>query len=139
MKYLTRMLAYTRLFVLNRQWKSIRQWLFSLPPAQEGPLAAKVHEEAMVAEKHPTPQFYGSSTVASYSPWGDAADNAFELTRTGDTREQMQGVAMWLAVVYYETRHAPVDALHKLHVEVAYDFERLRNRHAQMLAIRRAA
>ena len=139
MKYLARMLAYTRFFVLSRQWKLIRQWLYTLPADQEMRFAASVHAEATRAATHPTPQFYASENVASYSPWGDAADNAFALSRSGDVKEQLNGVAMWLAVVYYETRHAPVDALQKLHVDVAYDLERFRSLHEHVLAIRHVA
>ncbi len=139
MKYLTQMLAYTRLLVLSRQWKSIREWLFSLPPQQEARLAALVHAQASIAEKHPAPQFFGSDQVASYSPWGDAADKAYELSRAGDAREQMEAVALWLAVVYYETRRAPIEALRSLHREAAHDFERLRDLHDHLLAIRRVA
>ncbi len=139
MKYLTRMLAYTRLLVLRRQWKSIQQWLNSLPADQEPRIAVLVYDEAQSAAQHPTPQFYASENVESYSPWGDAADIAFALSHSLDAKEQMRGVALWLAVVYYETRNAPVEALRRLHVDVAYDFERLRNRQQQLLAIRRAA
>ena len=139
MKYLTRMLAYTRLFVLSRQWKLILQWLYTLPADQEMRFAVLVHEEATRAAKHPTPQFYASENVASYSPWGDAADNAFALSRSGDVKEQMRGIAVWLAVVYYETRNAPVESLHKLHVDVAYNLERFRSLHEHVLAIRHAA
>jgi len=133
------MLAYTRLLVLSRQWKSIQQWLNSLPPEQEPRIAVKVFEEAERAARHPTPQFYASENVESYSPWGDAADTAYALSRSLDASEQMRGVALWLAVVYFETRNAQVEALRRLHVDVAYDFERLRSRQEQLLAIRRAA
>ncbi len=139
MKYLTRMLAYTRLFVLSRQWKSIQQWLYTLPADQEMRFAAFVHDEATRAAKHPTPQFYGSENVASYSPWGDAVDTAYALSRSADVKDQMRGIAMWLAIVYYETRNPTVTALHKLHVDVAYNLERFRSLHEHVLAIRHAA
>jgi len=139
MKYLTRMLAYTRFLVLSRQWKSIQQWLYTLPADQEMRFAASVYGEATRASKHPTPQFYASENVESYSPWGDAADNAFALSRSADVQEQMRGIAVWLAVVYYETRNAPVEALRKLHVDVAYDLERFRSLYEHVLAIRQAA
>lgn len=139
MKYLTQMLALTRLLVLRRQWKPIQQWLNTLPEDREKVLAALVYDEAIHAAKHPAPQFYGSENVASYSPWGDAVDTAFARSRSDDTREQMQSIAVWLAVVYHETRNAPVDALRKLHGDVAYDFERLRSLHEHILAIRQAA
>jgi len=139
MKYLTQVLAFTRLLVLRRQWKRIQQWLISVQVPQETQLAALVYEEAQHAAKHPAPQFYGSQNVASYSPWGDAADKAFELFSSLDAREQMRGIAMWLAVVYYETRNASIDALRILHVDVAYDFERLRGLRERTLAIQKAA
>jgi hypothetical protein len=139
MKYLTRVLAYTRLLVLLRQWKPIQQWLNSTPVEQELRLAALVYDEAQRAATHPTPQFYASGAVSSYSPWGDAADTAYMHSRSADAQEQLHGVAVWLAVVYHETRNAPIDALRKLHVDVAYDFERLRSRHEHFLAIRKAA
>lgn len=139
MKYLTRMLAYTRLLVLRRQWKSIQQWLITLPVDQEARLATLVYDQAVLAANHPTPQFYGSVYVESYSPWGDAADTAYALTRSLDVREQTHGIAVWLAVVFHETRNAPVAALRRLHVDVSYDFQRLRNMQQQLLAIRQAA
>lgn len=139
MKYLTQMLAFTRLLVLRRQWKRIQQWLNSAQLPQETLLSALVYEEALRAAKHPVPQFYGSQSVASYSPWGDAADTAFALACSLDAREQMRGIATWLPVVYYETRNAPIEGLRSLHVDVAYDFERLRAMQERTLAIRKAA
>lgn len=139
MKYLTRMLAFTRLLVLRRQWKAIRQWLFQLSSEQESVLAALVYGEAVRAAKHPLPQFYASDNVESYSPWGTAVDDAFEKSRADSPQVQMRGVAVWLAVVYHETRNAPLEPLRKLHGEVAYDLERLRGLHERILAIRQAA
>jgi hypothetical protein len=139
MKYLTRVLAYTRLLVLLRHWKPIQPFLNSMPVEQEARLAALVYDEALRAEQHPTPQFYGSDNVESYSPWGDAVETAFARSRSADAQEQLRGVAVWLAVVYHETRNGPIEALRKLHVDVAYDFERLRSRHEHFLAIRKAA
>lgn len=139
MRYLTRMLAFTRLLVLRRQWRPIRQWLLQLPTDQEPVLAALVYGEAVRAAKHPLPQFYASDHLEIYSPWGNAVDVAFERTRSDNPQVQMRGIAVWLAVVYHETRNAPLEPLRKLHGEVAYDLERLRSLHERILAIRQAA
>lgn len=139
MKYLTRMLALTRLMSLRRQWKVIRSILFQLSAEQEAKLATLVFGEALRAARHPMPQFYGSESVQSYQPWGDAADRAFSEARDEDPRWAYKGIATWLAVVYYETRNAPVQAVSALHQEVAHEFERLRALHERILAVRQAA
>ena len=122
MKYLTRMLAFTRLLVLRRQWKQIKQWLFLLSAEQESVLSALVYGEAQRAAKHPLPQFYASEHVESYSPWGTAVDAAFEKTRTDNPQVQMRGVAVWLAVVYHETRNAPLEPLRKVLTELLMQY-----------------
>lgn len=139
MKYLTRMLAFTRLMSLRRQWKVIRSILYLLSAEQEAKLATLVFGEALRAGRHPMPQFYASEGVESYQPWGNAVDKAFEQARDEDPRWAYKGIATWLAVVFYETRNAPLDALQSLHKEVAHDFERLRALHERILAVRQAA
>lgn len=139
MKYLTRMLAFTRLMTLRRQWKVIRSILYLLSAEQEAKLATLVFGEALRAARHPMPQFYASAAVESYQPWGDAVDKAFTEARDEDPRWAYKGIATWLAVVFYETRNAPLSALQSLHQEVAHDFERLRALHERILAVRQAA
>lgn len=139
MKYLTRMLAFTRLMTLRRQWKAIRALLFRLDAQQETRLATLVFAEAIRAEKHPMPQFYGCESVESYQPWGDTAERAFNEARDEDPRWAHKGLATWLAVVFHETRHAPIAPLQSLHAEVAHEFQRLRALHERILAVRQAA
>jgi hypothetical protein len=139
MKYLTRMLAFTRLMTLRRHWKALREILYRLSVEQEATLATLVFGEALRAARHPMPQFYGCETLQSYQPWGDTAERAFREARDEDPRWAYKGIATWLAVVYHETRNAPLTGLQALHKEVGHDFERLRALHERILAVRQAA
>ncbi len=139
MKYLTRMLALTRLMQLKRQWKRIAAWLALLTQEDQQVLAALVYGEAQRAGKHPLPQFYASQNIEAYSPWGDAVQLAFARICNEGGQSQMRGVATWLAVVYHETGNTQLAALRSLHNDVAYELNKYRSLHERVLAIRMAA
>lgn len=139
MKYLTHVLALTRLMLLKKQWRAVRHLLEMLPHENRAVLAALVYGEAQRAAKHPLPQFYGSSQPTSYSPWGDAVERSFERIQSDNEPLRMRGIATWLAVVYHETRHAPLRAMQALHQEVDTALSHYRSLHERVLAIRMAA
>jgi hypothetical protein len=139
MRLLITMLALTRLMVLKRQWREVLAVLNQFPENNRMLLAAFVYGEAQRAAKHPMPRFYGSNQTSGYRPWGDALDSAIERVRSNNTQLQMKGLAMWLAVVYHETRETGHPGLEALHQEVAGHFTQLRDLHQRVLAIRMAA
>lgn len=139
MKYLTSLLALTRLRMLKRHWKMIRQLVDALPHDKRAVLAAMVYGESQRAAKHPAPQFYASSPTVAYAPWGDAAESAFERIQGSDEQQRMQGLATWLAVVFHETRLASLAGMKALHGDVAGALERYKTLHERVLAIRMAA
>lgn len=139
MRFLISMLAFTRLMQLKRQWREVAAMLNKLPENHRMLLAAFVYGEAQRAAKHPLPRFYGSRQVDGYRPWGDAVDIAFEQVRSDKLQARLKGLAMWLAVVYLETRRCEHSGLQGLHSEVERDFVGLRDLHQRVLAIRMAA
>jgi hypothetical protein len=139
MRILITMLAYTRLMLLKRHWREVATALATLPESSRMLLAALVFGEAQRAAKHPLPQFYASSRLDAYRPWGDAAEAAFEKVRSDNAQIRMKALATWLAVVYHETRDANQPGLRTLHEEVGAHFTQLRDLHQRVLAIRMAA
>lgn len=139
MKYLTRMLALTRMLQLKRQWKQILAWLATLSQNEQQVLGALAFGEAQRASRHPLPQFYASQRVEAYSPWGDAVTVAFNKLTAEDRAVQMRGVATWLAVVFHETQDSPLAGLRALHHQVAPELNKYRTLHERVIAIRMAA
>jgi hypothetical protein len=139
MRILITMLALTRLMLLKRQWRDVTLALAALPENSRMLLAALVYGEAQRATKHPLPQFYASSKVDTYRPWGDAAEAAFARISADNPQIRMKALAVWLTVVYHETRGATQQGLLALHEEVGAHFTQLRDLHQRVLAIRMAA
>jgi hypothetical protein len=139
MRILITMLALTRLMMLKRQWRAVAARLAELPESGRMLLAAFVYGEAQRAAKHPLPQFYGSSTVGTYRPWGDAVEVAFARIGSSNQQIRAKAIATWLAVVFHETRNAEQPGLQALHQDVGEHFTQLRDLHQRVLAIRMAA
>lgn len=139
MRILITMLALTRLMMLKRQWRAVAARLAEMPENGRMLLAAFVYGEAQRAAKHPMPQFYGSTEVGSYRPWGDAVETAFARVGSANPQIRAKAIATWLAVVYHETRNAAQPGLQSLHEEVGQHFTQMRDLHQRVLAIRMAA
>ena len=139
MKYLTRMLALTRFLQLRKHWKEIKDLLNLLSHEQESVLGAMVYGELQRAAKHPVPRFYASQQVEAYSPWGDALNAAWSKICSEEPQVQLRGIAIWLAVAYYETANAALPMLSRLNTDIAGNVTRFRQLHERVLAIRAAA
>ncbi|HYE86988.1 MAG TPA: hypothetical protein VEA16_11575 [Vicinamibacterales bacterium] len=139
MKYLTQVLALTRLLLLKRQWREVLKQLNLLDDNAKRLLAALVYGETQRAAKHPLPQFYGSDKVDLYRPWGDAVEHAFARLHSDNPQLRLRGIATWLTVVFHETQQAGQPGLKTLHGEVARYVEQYRTLHERVLAIRAAA
>lgn len=139
MKYLTQVLALTRLFLLKKQWREVLRQLNRLSESNQQLLAALIYGETQRAAKHPLPQFYGSDKIAPYQPWGDAVEHAFLRLHSDNPQLRLRGIATWLTVVFHETEQADRPGLKSLHAEVAHYVEQYRGLHQRVLAIRAAA
>lgn len=118
MKLLTRLLVFCRYTVLNRQLREIKRSVLDLPVTAQRAVGHLVMGEIESAAKTPVPHLYGSSSTDVHQPWGDGATLAFARARARVPQLRLRGLALWLAVVYQETRHSPHASMQALHREV---------------------
>ncbi len=118
MKFLTRLLVFCRYVLLNRQLREIKRNVLALPVTAQRAVGHLVMSEIEAASKIPVPHLYGSSNADVHQPWGDGATLAFNRARARVPQLRLRGIALWLAIVFQETRDTPHASLQALHREV---------------------
>lgn len=118
MKLLIRLLVLCRYIVLNRQCREIQRSIQSLPLSAQRAVGQLAMSEIEAASKSQTPHLYGSSSTDLYQPWGDGAALAFNRSRSRVPQLMLRGTALWLAIVFQETRDTPHGSMQALHREV---------------------
>jgi hypothetical protein len=104
---------------LRRQFAEIEQRSLELPRSYRSQLADLVQRECAAVESSPDPATYGARTEGGSAASG--LDVGFDRARSDNVQVRMRGLALWLALVYHETRGvtaADTEALHRqvLHV-----------------------
>jgi hypothetical protein len=74
--------------------------------------------EIQNAARAPVPHLYGSTDVHRDQPWSEAASQAFQKSRSNVAQLKLRGIALWLAIVYHETRDIPHEGLSGVHREI---------------------
>ena len=112
------MLTQWRRWMLSRQAQVVRKAVQALTPEQRKQAADQTLAEIQAAACLPVPSLHGDNVQQPYQPWSPVAAQA--VRRIGDRAVQVRqrGVALWLAVVYHETRQARDPGLQAVHREV---------------------
>ena len=118
MKVVIRLLAMARYLMLLRQSREIRRIVQELPVTAQRAVGQLAMSEIRNAARLPQPHLYGSEVEDRYQPWGDAASHALVKAQSRTPQLKLRGVALWLAVVFHETRESNHPSLQVIHREV---------------------
>ena len=118
MQFVTRLIALTRSMQLRRQFREINRALEQLPPNARRQLAAISLREFANASKSEFPHLYATPPEEKYRPWGSGADIGLERLRSDNLQVRLRGVALWLTVVYHETKDSRFAEQQELHRQV---------------------
>lgn len=114
----TTMQQLSRKVVLSWQAKVVEKAIRELPDAKRREAAALTLAELEAAGQSPQPHLHGSTSTHPTMPWGNAAQLAFERVRSRLQPIRVRGLALWIAVVYYETRDSVDDGFQSVHRDV---------------------
>ncbi len=118
MKFLFRILVLGRYMTLNRQAREIKRIIQSLPVTSQRSVGQLVMTEIEAAAQTEEPHLYGSTTTPPHRAWGNGASQAFSRAQSRVQQLRLRGVALWLAIVYHETRTSKFPGFDGLHREV---------------------
>ena len=116
MKVVIRLLVLARYLMLARQAREIRRLVQELPVTAQRAVGQLAMTEIRNAARLVSPHLYGSQVEDRYQPWGDATDQAYRRAQQRTPQLKLRGIALWLAVVFHETRdssHASLQGLHR--------------------------
>lgn len=117
MKLLLKLLMFVRAQNLSRQARVMRQVVDALPKDARSAAATQAVRAIQGAGRSRVPHLYGVENVHLYQPWSDVATQAVAKAQSGALQLRVRGVALWLAVVYHETRNAEHGGLAAVHRE----------------------
>ncbi|MBK9493225.1 MAG: hypothetical protein BWZ07_01913 [Alphaproteobacteria bacterium ADurb.BinA280] len=118
MKFLLQILVAVRYLQLRRQTREMLQIVAQLPNSTRSAVATLTMSEIENAARAPVPHLHGSEQLDRYQPWGDASAAAFAKARSSITQLKLRGIALWIAVIYHETRESPREGMRQVHRDV---------------------
>lgn len=118
MELLISLLTQWRRMMLSRQAGAVRQAVMGLNPDQRKQAADMTLAEIQHAATLPLPHLHGVTDASLYRPWSPVASTAASRVKDRSIQLRQRSIAMWLAVVYHETRAAPDEGLLAVHREV---------------------
>lgn len=118
MHIVTRIIAMSRGLRLGREFREIERVAHAFPPSARPQLALLTMKELAQAGRCEFPHLYGTPPEQRYSPWGSGTDTGLARARSDNPQVRMRGIALWLAVVFHETRNSPHPALQEQHRQV---------------------
>jgi hypothetical protein len=118
MDLLITLLTQWRRLMLSRQAGAMRQAVLGMNPEQRKQAADMTLAEIQAAAVLPQPHLHGDNDPSMYRPWSPVAGTAAKRVTDRSIQLRQRAVAMWLAVVYHETRHARDEGLVAVHREV---------------------
>lgn len=116
MKVVIRLLVLARYLMLLRQSREIQRIVQQLPITAQRAVGQLVMAEIRNAARCSQPHLYASRVEDRYQPWGDATQQAFAKAQSRTPQLKLRGIALWLAVVFHETRdsnHANLQSIHR--------------------------
>jgi|SRR5687768_3617737 len=114
---LTLLTSYRRL-MLARQAAVVRAAVLAMTTEQRRTAADQTLNDIRLAAELPLPYLYGDNEPTPYRPWTPVAETMAKRATDRATQLRLRSVAMWLAVVYHETRAANGDGMQAVHREV---------------------
>ncbi|MEO5625847.1 MAG: hypothetical protein ABIQ70_07560 [Dokdonella sp.] len=118
MQLVTRIIALSRAVQLRRQFREINKTLEELAPATRRQLAAIALREFANAAKSEFPHLYATPPDEKYRAWGSGSDIGLERLRSDNLQVRLRGVALWLTVVFHETKDSAFGEQQELHRQV---------------------
>ena len=118
MDMLITLLTQWRRWMLSRQAGAVRQAVLALNPEQRRQTAEHTLAEIQHAARLPQPHLHGVTDSSLYRPWTPVASTAAGRVRDRSIQLRQRSIAMWLAVVYHETRGASDEGLQAVHRDV---------------------
>ncbi|HET8554161.1 MAG TPA: hypothetical protein VFL78_04975 [Rhodanobacteraceae bacterium] len=116
MRIVTRIIAISRATRLGRELREIDGIIQALSLDARQKLALFTLRELAQAGRCEFPHLYGTPPEKRYAIWGSGADTGLARARSDNPQVRLRGIALWLAVVFHETRdseHAQIAAIHR--------------------------
>ncbi|HET7664339.1 MAG TPA: hypothetical protein VFK31_11965, partial [Rhodanobacteraceae bacterium] len=101
---------------LGREFREIEGIIQALSHDARQKLALFTLRELAQAGRCEFPHLYGTPAEKRYAVWGSGADTGLTRARSDNPQVRLRGIALWLAVVFHETRdseHAQIAAIHR--------------------------
>jgi hypothetical protein len=111
----TRLIAINRGLRLRRQLAEIERHIQVLPARVHAQLALLTRRELDQAGESDFPHLYGTPPELRYSPFGHGNEVGLGRARSDSAQIAIRGIALWLAVVYHETKDSPHANIQELH------------------------
>ena len=118
MDMLISVLAQYRRLMLSRQAAVVRAAVAAMTAEQRRQAAENTLAEIRAAAALPMPHLYGDSEPVPYRPWTPVAETMARRAQDRAIQLRLRSIALWLAVVYHETREARGDGLQAVHRDV---------------------
>ncbi|HVU82732.1 MAG TPA: hypothetical protein VHD89_12080 [Rhodanobacteraceae bacterium] len=112
-RLVTRVTSMGRAARLRRQFGEIEQRSLELPRSYREQLAELIGRECDSVEAAADPSIYGTQTENGVTTSG--LDLGFDRARSDNVQVRMRGIALWIALVYRETRNAEAPESQELH------------------------
>jgi len=112
-RLVTRVTSMGRVARLRRQFGEIEQRSLELPRSYREQLAELIGRECDNVEAAADPSTYGTQTENGVTTSG--LDLGFDRARSDNVQVRMRGIALWIALVYLETRNAEASESQDLH------------------------
>ncbi|MGH8184396.1 MAG: hypothetical protein ACREPH_12130 [Rhodanobacteraceae bacterium] len=112
-RLVTRVTSLGRAARLRRQFGEIEQRSLELPRSYRDQLAELIGRECDNVAASPDPSQYGSQIDDGVTSNG--LDVGFDRAKSDNVQVRMRGLALWLALVYHETRDADASESQELH------------------------
>jgi hypothetical protein len=114
-RIVTNLIAMNRGLRLRRQLAEIEKQMRALPQRIYAQLALLTRRELDQAGESDFPHLYGTPREMRYSPYGQGNEIGLARARSDSPQIAIRGIALWLAVVYHETRDSPHANMQELH------------------------
>ena len=111
-------LAICRQLMLQRQAAAVLKAVRALDATQRKTTADQTLAEIQAASVLPHPHWHVASESMLYRPWSPVASVTAGRVRDRSIQLRQRSVALWLAVVYHETRQTPHTGLQAVNRQV---------------------
>jgi len=118
MQYLIVLLTQWRRSMLARQAATVRRAVQAMNAEQRRQTTDLTLAEIQAAARLPIPHLHGDADQTPYRPWTPVAGTAAARAKDRSIQLRQRSIALWLAVVYHETRGSRNDGLMAVHREV---------------------